>query len=83
MLDYFRDVLQNYEIHLKDMFVNTTQNFTQPFPPQFNSTQFVFEKDGLKKYHKYTISMAVWSTGGVSEFSPSVGVRTLEDGKIY
>ena len=79
MLQHFHDVLQYYVIHLKDVFENTTQYFS----PQFNTTQFVFEMDGLKKYYKYVVSMAVLSTGGASEFSPWIGVTTSEDSKIY
>ena len=77
MLEHFKDILQRYEIHLKDVFENTTQNFTLPF----KSRQLVFEKGGLKKYYNYSISMAVRSTAGMSNFSPWIGVKTLEDGK--
>lgn len=77
MLERFEDILQDYEIHLKDVFEITTQNF----PLSFNSRQFVFEKGGLKKYYNYSISMAVRSTAGMSKFSPWIGVKTLEDGK--
>lgn len=78
MLEHFKDILQRYEFHMKDVFENTTQNFPLPF----NSIQFVFEKKGLKKYRNYSVSMAVTSTAGNSKFSPLIGVKTLEDGEI-
>ena len=82
MLDHFQKFLLTYEICLKDMLENTTQNFTQKFSPFVISKHFVFEKSGLKKYNNYSVSMLVTSTGGVSNVSPWVGIRTLEDGKI-
>ena len=77
MLEHFKDIVQHYKIHLKDVFANTTQIFSLPF----NSTQFVFEKEGLKKYQNYSITMAVISTAGLSKFSPLIEVKTLEDGE--
>lgn len=77
LLEHFSDILQRYNIYLKDISENATQNISLPF----NSSQFVFEKYGLKKYHKYSISMAVRSAAGISKLSPWIGVKTLEDGK--
>lgn len=76
MLEHFKDILQRYEIHLKDISENTTESISLAF----NSSLFAFEKDGLKEYHNYSISMAVGSTAGMSNFSPWMKVKTLEDG---
>ena len=76
-LEHFNDILQRYKIYLKDVSENATQNISLPF----NSSRFVFEQYGLKKYHNYSISMAVISTGGISKLSPWIEVKTLEDSK--
>ena len=79
MFEHFNDILRSYEIHVKDVLENNTQIFSV----HFNSTLFVFEKNGLKKYHTYCITMAVTSTGGTSDYSPWFEVTTLEDGKLF
>ena len=76
LLEHFKDILQRYEIDLKDISENATENISLAF----NSSLFAFEKDGLKEYHDYSISMAVGSTAGMSNFSPWMKMKTLEDG---
>ncbi|XP_028393077.1 uncharacterized protein LOC114517517 [Dendronephthya gigantea] len=75
MLQHFHHILKNYEIRLKDVIENTTQRFKS----FFNQKTFFYYTNGLKKYHNYTMSLAVESEGGISEFSSWVDARTLSD----
>ena len=74
--DYRNGIIIAYEVAILDQ----VKNFTEYIRFPSNGSARRYTKDGLKKYHLYSVKIAAMTSVGHGVWSSWVRKRTLEDG---